>query len=718
MALILFTIGFVSILGQVGLLRELNVAFYGVELIYLLAMGLWLLWSGTGALIGRRRRPPSTTWVHALLILFAVLLPVDAMVIRWLRVIAGGIPGTYLPIGRQLIAAALVLCPIGVVLGLLFRMAAHRYVAGNRTLAAAYAIESAGGLLGGLVATLLLSLGVQNLAMIAFCSLSAVTAVLVSQALKRRSTRQVLLLVTALPFLALLLPPSIDRALTRVNHPDLLDTRDSPYGRITVTRRGDQFVLFENDALTFETQNVASEEIAHLGALHCAAPERVLILGGGLGGLLAEILKHAPQQVDYVELNATLLDEAKQTLPRECLAPLESVVVRVHVADPREFIATAPPYDLILVGMPDPASGLSGRFYTQEFFARCAAKLRRGGVLAFRLSTSENIWTRFVIDRNASIIGALRVTFPDVRVFPASANIVVASPGPLPRGPDDVTAGLQRRGLRTRLITPAYINYLYTNDRFAELAHRLESTPAPPNTDARPVCYRYAGMVWLSKFIPALINRDFGLLILSSAVRLTSVGILVFLVAGGFLMVRRRRMLRPVALVGVAGFAGMILESCIILHYQVTSGALYLNVGILLMAVMAGLAMGAPAVGRLMAASRLSANGGRVIGYGLLGAVAVIGGAFGALMSIGLGTSLLEGTILLVAIGALVSGLFAYASLCGVEQQNLVGPLYGADLLGGFAGAVLGSLVLIPFSGLVEAAQATSLLAMLALVLI
>jgi hypothetical protein len=54
----LFVVGFVSILGQVVLLRELNVAFYGVELIYTLALGVWLLFSACGAMIGRRMKTP------------------------------------------------------------------------------------------------------------------------------------------------------------------------------------------------------------------------------------------------------------------------------------------------------------------------------------------------------------------------------------------------------------------------------------------------------------------------------------------------------------------------------------------------------------------------------------------------------------------------------------------------------------------------------------
>ena len=50
-------------MGQVILLRELNVALYGVELIYILAMAVWLLWSAVGAMIGPRFRVPEKSTV-------------------------------------------------------------------------------------------------------------------------------------------------------------------------------------------------------------------------------------------------------------------------------------------------------------------------------------------------------------------------------------------------------------------------------------------------------------------------------------------------------------------------------------------------------------------------------------------------------------------------------------------------------------------------------
>ncbi len=77
MAISLLSIGLISILGQVVLLRELNVSFYGVELIYLLALGIWLFWTAVGAVIGRRIQSPSLHNIALLFIIFAIAIPLD-----------------------------------------------------------------------------------------------------------------------------------------------------------------------------------------------------------------------------------------------------------------------------------------------------------------------------------------------------------------------------------------------------------------------------------------------------------------------------------------------------------------------------------------------------------------------------------------------------------------------------------------------------------------
>jgi len=61
---------------------------------------------------------------------------------------------------------------------------------------------------------------------------------------------------------------------------------------------------------------------------------------------------------------------------------------------------------------------------------------------------------------------------------------------------------LQKMKFNTRLISGNYITYLFTNDRYFQINQLLAETKETPNSDIHPVCYRYALIIWLSKFFP------------------------------------------------------------------------------------------------------------------------------------------------------------------------------------------------------------------------
>ena len=71
-------------------------------------------------------------------------------------------------------------------------------------------------------------------------------------------------------------------------------------------------------------------------------------------------------------------------------------------------------------------------------------------------------------------------------------------------------------------------------------------------------------------------------------------------------------------LVAAAGFLGMVLETILILYYQVKHGVLYQDIGLLLMSFMAGLALGAMVINREMARPINNQKHSRWYGIGLL----------------------------------------------------------------------------------------------------
>ncbi|MBE3099740.1 MAG: hypothetical protein IMZ44_21705, partial [Planctomycetes bacterium] len=492
--------GLLSLLGQVVLLRELNVAFFGVELVYLLAIGVWMLGTALGSVLWPRSGGRPVLALGWVTLSAGLVLPLDVAFIRASRIVFGGVPGAFLSFPQQLATMVLALVPVSALLGLLFQWSARAYVSGRRTLAAAYGIESAGGVLGGLAATLLLRWGVQNFALAVGCALVAAVAVLMTGRCAWQVRRVgcvfrsagTLLLIAAL--CSLVRSGPIDRAMTGWNHPALLATRDSPYGRITVTRADGQLSVFENDRLAFETQGTTAEEFVHLAAIQRPAVRRVLVLGGGPEGLVREILKHRPVHVDAVELDRMTFETIVAGVPEATRMSMRAPAVRVSFADPRRFLRTSGRYDLILIAMGEPDSGQTNRFYTREFFDACAARLTADGVLGFRLASAENLWTPLLTGRMVSIHRALGAVFRDTVTLPGPTSLVLASRVRLPRDPGELSARFLERHLGSRHVSPPFIRYLYTNDRRAEIERVLAQGRAPMNTDVRPVCYQYAAM--------------------------------------------------------------------------------------------------------------------------------------------------------------------------------------------------------------------------------
>jgi spermidine synthase len=707
----LFAVGFVSILGQVVLLRELSVAFYGVELIYTLALGVWLLFSACGAMINRRLENPPLAGINFLFLFLSAAIPLDVAFIRASRQLFSGIPGAYLPLHTQIAVMSAALLPAGLILGLLFQWTAKVYVSDGRSLAAAYAIESMGGLAGGICATCFLKFGFQNFLIALLCALVAAgSTFLQSEGRYSRKLRLVSIVITAALVLLVWKAPLLDRLMTSLAHPDLVETRDTPYSRLTVSLKDNQVSVFENDALLFDTESTRAEEFVHLAVLQHPNPERILILGGGIEGTIREVLRHSPKAVDYVELNRALMDFVPQTLPPDIQRSFRAENVRIIIDDPRRFLNRALSYDLILIGMPEPTSGQANRFYTREFFRQCNAKLNKGGVIAFSLQSSENLWTSQLRSRMVSIYRAAKSVFPEVVFLPGTNNVVIGSRDLLSRDPTVLTDRLKARGIHARLISANYLRYLYTNDRFQEISRTLESGTVPANTDVRPICYQYTLMIWLSKFLPSLKSWDFAL------PELRGSRVLLWLVVfslPALALSRTSWHVRRAILAGVAGFAGMVLETILILHYQTKNGILFQDIGILLTSFMAGLAVGAWAVARMKQPPSKTAGIGFLMGFVALSA------AIGLEISSGRSTGLLVTLGLLALSGFLVAGIFAFAGLREAgDQKTAVAPLYSADLIGGCVASIVASLALVPVAGMVITAHLMIPVALLSILLL
>lgn len=693
--LTLFAVGVISLLGQVVLLRELLVAFYGSELIYILGFGFWLLWSASGVLAGGAFPGNEARSLGPLLMAAALLVPVSTSAIRSIRVLFTGTPGAYLPFPLQMAGMAGCLLPFGFVCGLLFQRAAAFYLNHRRTLAGAYAIEGLGGLAGGAGAAIFPATGLSNLAAAIICGIIAASAAMAVIGPGRKIgiwTSWILALLLASVFL---FEQRLDRRLTAFNHPDVVSSVDTPYGRTTISRRHGQVAVFENDGLVFETQGTGAEEFVHSAAIQVVKPETILILGGAAEGLVLQALKHHPVRIDDVELDRRAYRVVADFLPDEIRASLNDEAVNIVFADPRRFVEeTRKVYDLLISGMPEPSSGQANRYYTREFFRACRVRLSRGGVLAVRLRGAENLWSPALARRMSSIHQALSDEFTDVLFLSGSSSIVLASNRRLVRDAETAAGRWRARNIQARLVSPAWFRYVLTNDRLRHISAKLSAFPSAPNTDARPACYQFTMVVWLSRFFPSLALSS-----LPGARPVVKAAVLLWLMLLGTAFLSRRSLRASgVLLAGISGFAGMVLESALVLAYQTRTGVLYQDLGILLCLFMAGLALGA---GGLERVRRKGVWLDRPQGFVILSGSIFVCLLSALLLWAGSWTGLLSTGVLMAAGGVSVGSVFAFAALRGLQDQwAVIAPLYGADLAGGCAGAVAAALVLLPVLGL------------------
>jgi spermidine synthase len=134
------------------------------------------------------------------------------------------------------------------------------------------------------------------------------------------------------------------------------------------------------------------EALVHPALSSVDRPRSVLVLGGGDGLAVREILKHPSiEQVTLVDL-----DPAMTTLARE--NPLLRELNRSSMHDPRVqivnrdafiWLAEAPPrlFDAVFVDFPDPHNFSLGKLYTRQFYRRLAGRLQPDGLVAVQ-STS------------------------------------------------------------------------------------------------------------------------------------------------------------------------------------------------------------------------------------------------------------------------------------------------------------------------------------------
>ncbi|MDG3040072.1 polyamine aminopropyltransferase [Roseicyclus marinus] len=124
------------------------------------------------------------------------------------------------------------------------------------------------------------------------------------------------------------------------------------------------------------------EMMTHVPILAHGAVRRVLIVGGGDGGMAREVLKHEQiEQVTMVEIDGTVVDFCKSHLPAISAGAFDDPRLDLVIADGAQFMRqNADLYDVIIVDSTDPV-GPGEVLFTDTFYGHAKARLASGGIL-------------------------------------------------------------------------------------------------------------------------------------------------------------------------------------------------------------------------------------------------------------------------------------------------------------------------------------------------
>jgi len=159
----------------------------------------------------------------------------------------------------------------------------------------------------------------------------------------------------------------------------------SPFQRVRILesyKYGKMLALDDMVMTTIEDEFHYHEMISHPAMFTHGNAKNILVIGGGDGGTVREILRHdSVEKVTMVEIDGEVIKACKEHLP-QIAAEFDNPKLELLVADGIEFIknAQADSYDIIIVDGSDPVGPAEGLF-SVEFYTNCYNALKKDGIL-------------------------------------------------------------------------------------------------------------------------------------------------------------------------------------------------------------------------------------------------------------------------------------------------------------------------------------------------
>ena len=633
---------------------------FGSELAWGVVLGAWLLGIACGAAVGgwiARRVAVADAWLVVVLIVLSAAACLELWAFRSARGWLGVPAGEFVRLPQTMLAALLLVTPTGVLIGMAFPLAcdvtsgARRCVAHvPRThapshepqtsalqLGHVYAWESIGSLIGGVVFTFWAVEHLAPIETLVVCgAITCAACAALLRAAHRRWITTVLLAIVAGGALVIAgwKGDALDRSLValRWSHIapgyELCAEVESRHQNLAIGRRFDQYTLYSDGHVSSDFPDPYTfVPLAHFWMCEHPNPKRVLMLGGGAEGLLAEVLRYPVDRVDYVEPDARQIELIEPFLTQQDRRALLDPRVTVHHTDARRLVkTTSQRFDLIIARLPEPLSAMRARLYTTEFLGELRRAMSDDAVLCMTAAATPGGLT----GASATYLGSIRRTlsthFPWVTIgWGDPAHILAAThPGLTTIDPAELSERYRRRGITSASFDPEWFegatDWLDPRKIAARQAELDGAASTEVSTDLRPIVYMQRLELWESATSGpggAGVTGERGSSIIAAlrAVKLHQIVLGLLALAGATMLacyVRQRRgsarradklcaCLTDASLVlsiASTGLVTMALSIIWLFAFQSLYGYVYQRIGLIIAVFMGGLVIGCSLVNR------------------------------------------------------------------------------------------------------------------------
>lgn len=260
----------------------------------------------------------------------------------------------------------------------------------------------------------------------------------------------------------------------------------SPFQKIEVVETSDWGVMLLLDGAVQTTERdefIYHEMLVHPPMLLHPTPNRVLIIGGGDGGVLSHCLQHPVKEAYMVEIDEQVIEVCEKFMPSIGKDSFKDERAKVFIEDGFSFLKNSHiKFDVIIVDSTDPV-GEAKKLFSTEFYQLVFNALENDGILVTQSGSLfyQPELIKEVYDKLSQLFPYIAVIIMAVPTYPgvlwtATLGSKVYDPSGL--SPDEWLKRANERNLRPKFWTP-YLQFLPKDFPFFQRILKGESPFAP-----------------------------------------------------------------------------------------------------------------------------------------------------------------------------------------------------------------------------------------------